>query len=89
MTNPIALVGIKEKYMVCICDSLIGADVPHVHTAIREHKVCIRSTFFGAAMTASATAKHVSQRYGSRVEQAADFELWHDGLILTHLRLGA
>jgi hypothetical protein len=59
MANLIALVSVKEQYMVGICHSLIAADVPHVNAAIREYKMCIRSTFFSVTMTTNAPAKHV------------------------------
>jgi hypothetical protein len=79
MTDLVSLAGVEKKYVVGIGHSLIAADVPHVHAAIREYQLRDRRTFFRAAMTARTAAADVSQRYGIRIQQMVDFELGHGG----------
>src|SRR6202044_152223 len=77
MTDLIAFAGVKEKYVVGVCHSLIAADVPQVNAAIWKNEMRGRHAFFRTAMAASTAAADVSQRHRIGIQQMVDFELGH------------
>src|SRR5262249_7056389 len=77
MADPISFGSVEKQHLICLSDCLVIPKVPHVHSPIRKHEMCVASVFFCAQVPAASLAVNILDLDRLSLQQGVNGEFRH------------